>query len=111
MQQVVLHITQLHIRIILPILDHSCLVAAAPAVQGVAYLIVNSLQFMHSILQSICQSNILAIVLPLMLLRSGIKSIIMYAAQCQIASFRKKLKTFKGIASLSTVQSQETSYF
>ena len=72
-----------HIVVLLDILEHSFLSTAAPTVLGVVTLGVNTLQFRHSI-QSLSELNILAIVLLLMLLRSGMNSLIMYAAQLQL---------------------------
>ena len=66
-----------YIEVPLPILNHSCLSAVIPIVPDIVTLIVNTLQLLHSTHPSLSQSNILAIVLPLVLLRSGMNSLIM----------------------------------
>ena len=73
-----------HIVVLLAILEHSFLSTAAPTVLGVVTLGVNTLQFRHSTHQSLSELNVLAIVLLLMLLISGMNSLIMYAAQLQL---------------------------
>ena len=70
--------------VLLLISNRSCLLVVVPIVQDIVTQIVNTLQFLLSIHQSSSQPNISAIVLPLMLLRSGMT----------VASFRKKLKTY-----------------
>ena len=56
--------------VLLPVLNRSCLSAVVPIVPGIVSQIDNTLQFLLSTHQSLSQSNILAIVLPLMLLSS-----------------------------------------
>ena len=63
-----------------------------PVVLGVVTQIVNTLQFLLSIHQSLSQPNILAIVLPLMLLRSGMNSLKMFAVQHQLPTSERSLK-------------------
>ena len=65
--------------IVLTMLNCTCLSVVVSIVPGVVTLIINTLQFLHFIHQSLSKSNILAIVLPLMLLRSGMNSLIMCA--------------------------------
>ena len=72
-----------YIVVLLPILNHSHLLVVVPVVPGIVTQIVNTLQFLLSIHQSLSQSNILAIVLPLMLLRSGMTSLKIFAVQHQ----------------------------
>ena len=60
---------------LLPILNRSCLSTVVPIVPGVVTQIINTSQYLLSTHQSLSQSNILAIVLPLMLLRSGMNSL------------------------------------
>ena len=65
--------------------NRSCLLVVVPQ-------IVNTLQFLLSIHQSLSQPNILAIVLPLMLLRSGMTSLKMFAVQHQLPPSERSLK-------------------
>ena len=81
-----------YIAVLLPILNLSCLPAVIPIEPGVVTLISNALQFLHSTHQSLSQSNILAIVLPLRLLRSGINSLMMCTAQHQLPPSGKSSK-------------------
>ena len=76
----------------LPILNHSCLSAVVLLVPGIVTQIVNTLQFLLSTYQSLSQSNILAIVLPLMLLRSGMNSLMMCAVQHQLPPSERSSK-------------------
>ena len=64
--------------------NRSCLLVVVPIVLGIVTQIVNTLQFLLSIHQSLSQPNILAIVLPLMLLRSGMTSLKMFAVQHEL---------------------------
>ena len=70
--------------VLLPILNRFCLSAVAPIVPGVVTLIVNTLHFLNSTHPSLSKSDSLAIVLPLMLLRSGMNSPVMCATQLQL---------------------------
>ena len=70
----------------------SCLLVVVPIVLGIVTQIVNTLQFLLSIHQSLSQPNILAIVLPLMLLRSGMTSLKMFAVQHQLPPSERSLK-------------------
>ena len=72
--------------------NHSCLLVVVPIVLGIVTQIVNTLQFLLSIHQSLSQPNILAIVLPLMLLRSGMTSLKMFAVQHQLPPSERTLK-------------------
>ena len=63
-----------------------------PIVLGIVTQIVNTLQFLLSIHQSLSQPNILAIVLPLMLLRSGMTSLKKFAVQHQLPPSERSLK-------------------
>ena len=63
-----------------------------PIVLGIVTQIINTLQFILSIHQSLSQPNILAIVLPLMLLRSGMTSLKMFAVQHQLPPSERSLK-------------------
>ena len=72
--------------------NHSCLLVVVPIVLGIVTQIVNTLQFLLSIHQSLSQPNILAIVLPLMLLRSGMTSLKMFAVQHQLPPSERSLK-------------------
>ena len=67
--------------------NRSCLLVVVPIVLGIVTQIVNTLQFLLSI-----QPNILAIVLPLMLLRSGMASLKMFAVQHQLPLSERSLK-------------------
>ena len=78
--------------VLLPILNHSCLLLVAHIVLGIVTQIVNTLQFLLSIHQSLRQPNILAIVLPLMLLRSGMNSLKMFTVQQQLPLSERILK-------------------
>ena len=78
--------------VILLILNRSCLLVVVPIVLGIVTQIVNTLQFLLSIHQSSSQPNILAIVLPLMLLRSGMTSLKMFAVQHQLPPSERSLK-------------------
>ena len=72
--------------------NRSCLLVVVPIVLGIVTQIVNTLQFLLSIHQSLSQPNILAIVLPLMLLRSGMTSRKMFAVQHQLPPSERSLK-------------------
>ena len=72
--------------------NRSCLLVVVPIVLGIVTQIVNTLQFLLSIHQSLSQPNILAIVLPLMLLRSGMASLKMFAVQHQLPPSERSLK-------------------
>ena len=72
--------------------NRSCLLVVVPIVLGIVTQIVNTLQFRLSIHQSLSQPNILAIVLPLMLLRSGMTSLKMFAVQHQLPPLERSLK-------------------
>ena len=72
--------------------NRSCLLVVVPIVLGIVTQIVNTLQFLLSIHQSLSQPNILAIVLPLMLLRSGMTSLKMFAVQNQLPPSERSLK-------------------
>ena len=61
--------------------NRSCLLVVVPIALAIVTQVVNTLQFLLSIHQSLSQPNILAIVLPLMLLRSGMTSLKMFAVQ------------------------------
>ena len=67
--------------VLLLISNRSCLLVVVPIVLGIVTQIVNALQFPLSIHQFLSQPNILAIVLPLMLPRSGMTSLKMFAVQ------------------------------
>ena len=73
-------------------IHRSCLLVVVPIVPGIVTQIVNTLQFLLSIHQSLSQPNILAIVLPLMLLRSGMTSLKMFAVQHQLPPSERSLK-------------------
>ena len=79
-----------------------------PIVLGIVTQIDNTLQFLLSIHQSLSQPNILAIVLPLMLRRSGMTSLKMFVVQHQLPPSERSLKHtyFK---SLPTIASPVTS--
>ena len=66
--------------------------SSVPIVLGIVTQIVNTLQFLLSIHQSSSQPNILAIVLPLMLLRSGMTSLKMFVVQHQLPPSERSLK-------------------
>ena len=79
--------------VVLPLTSNrSCLLVVVPIVLGIVTQIVNTLQFLLSIHQSLSQPNILAIVLPLMLLRSGMTSFKMLAVQHQLPPSERSLK-------------------
>ena len=78
--------------VLLLISNCSCLVVVVPIVLDIVTQIVNSLQFLLSIHQSSSQPNISAIVLPLMLLRSGMTSLKMFAVQHQLPPSERSLK-------------------
>ena len=78
--------------VLLPISKFSCLSAVVPIVPGVVTLIINMLQFLRFTHQRLSQSNILAIVLPLMLLRSGINALMMCAAHHKLPPSGKSSK-------------------
>ena len=59
---------------------------------GIVTQIVNALQFLLSTCQSLSQSNILAIVLPLMLLTFGMNSLMMCTVQHQLSPSERSLK-------------------
>ena len=72
--------------------NRSCLLVVVPIALGIVTQIVNTLQFLLFIHQSLSQPNILAIVLPLMLLRSGMTSLKMFAVQHQLPPSERSLK-------------------
>ena len=79
--------------VVLPVTSNrSCLLVVVPIVLGIVTQIINTLQFLLSIHQSLSQPNILAIVLPLMLLRSGMTSLKMLAVQHQLPPSERSLK-------------------
>ena len=78
--------------VLLLISNRSCLLVVVPIVLGIVTQIVNTLQFLLSIHQSLSQPNILAIVLPLMLQRSGMTSLKMFAVQHQLPPSVRSLK-------------------
>ena len=77
---------------LLLISNRSCLLVVVPIVLDIVTQIVNTLQFLLSIHQSSSQPNISAIVLPLMLLRSGMTSLKMFAVQHQLPPSERSLK-------------------
>ena len=79
-------------RVLLLTSNRSCLLVVVPIVLGIVTQIVNTLQLLLSIHQSLSQPNILAIVLPLMLLRSGMTSLKMFAVQHQLPPSERSLK-------------------
>ena len=78
--------------VVLLISNRSCLLVVVPIVLDIVTQIVNTLQFLLSIHQSSSQPNISAIVLPLMLLRSGMTSLKMFAVQHQLPLSERSLK-------------------
>ena len=80
------------ILVLLLISYRSYLLVVVPIVLGIVTHIINTLQFLLSIHQSSSQPNILAIVLPLMLLRSGMTSLKMFAVQHQLPPSERSLK-------------------
>ena len=78
--------------VLLLISNRSCLLVVVPTVLGMVTQIVNTLQFLLSIHQFLSQPNILAIVLPLMLRRSGMTSLKMFAVQRQLPPSERNLK-------------------
>ena len=78
--------------VLLLISNRSCLLVVVPIVLGIVTQIVNTLQFLLSIHQSSSQPNILAIVLLLMFLRSGMTSLKMFAVQHQLPPSERSLK-------------------
>ena len=80
--------------VLLPIFNHSCLSAAVPIVPGVVNQIINTLLILLSAHQSSSQSNILITALPLMLLRSGMNSLMMCAVQHQLPPSERSLKLY-----------------
>ena len=78
--------------VLLLISNCSCLLVVVPIVLDIVTQIVNTLQFLLSIHQSSSQPNISAIVLPLMLLRSGMTSLKMFAVQHQLPPSERSLK-------------------
>ena len=81
-----------YIVVLLLISNRSCLLVVVPIVLGIVTQIVNTLQFPFSIHQSLSQPNILAIVLPLMLRRSEMTSLKMFAVQHQLPPSGRSLK-------------------
>ena len=77
---------------LLPIFNHSCHSTAVCIVPGVITQIINTLLFLLSVHPSSSQSNILITALPLMLLRSGINSLMMCAVQHQLPPSKRSLK-------------------
>ena len=78
--------------VLLLISNRSCLLVVVPIVLDIVTQIVNTLQFLLSIHQSSSQSNISAIVLPFMLLRSGMTSLKMFVVQHQLPPSERSLK-------------------
>ena len=78
--------------VLLLISNSSCVLVVVPIVLGIVTQIVNTLQFLLSIHQSLSQPNILAIVLPLMFRRSGMTSLKMFAVQHQLPPSERSLK-------------------
>ena len=78
--------------VLLLISNRSCLLVVVPIVLGIVTQIVNTLQFLLSIHQSLSRPNILAIVLPLMLRKSGMTSLKMFAVQHQLPLSERSLK-------------------
>ena len=78
--------------VLLLISNRSRLLVVVPIVLDIVTQIVNTLQFLLSIHQSSSQPNISAIVLPLMLLRSGMTSLKMFAVQHQLPPSERSLK-------------------
>ena len=73
-------------------LANSCHSAVVPIAPGVVTQIINTLLFLLSAHQSSSQSNILITALPLMLLRSGMNSLMMCAEQHQLPPSERSLK-------------------
>ena len=78
--------------VLLLIPNYSCLLIVVPIVLGIVTQIVNTSQFLLSIHQSLSQPNILAIVLPLMLRRSGMTSLKMFIVQHHLPPSERSLK-------------------
>ena len=78
--------------VLLPVFNHSCHSAVVPIVPGVVTQIINNLLFLLSAHQSSSQSNILITALPLMLLRSGMNSLMMCAVHHQLSPSERSLK-------------------
>ena len=78
--------------VLLLISNRSCLLVVVPIVLGIVTQIINTLQFPLSIHQFLSQPNILAIVLPLILPRSGMTSLKMFAVQHQLPPLGRSLK-------------------
>ena len=78
--------------VLLLISNRSCLLVVVPIVLGIVTQIINTLQFPLSIHQFSSQPNILAIDLPLMLPRSGMTSLRMFAVQHQLPPSGRSLK-------------------
>ena len=76
----------------IPIFNHSCPSAVVPIVPGVVTQIINTLLFLLSTHQSSSQSNILITGLPLMLLRSGMNSLMTCAVQHQLPPSERSSK-------------------
>ena len=75
-----------------PIFNHSCHSAVVPIIPGVVTQIINTLLFLLSAHQSSSQSNILITALFLMLLKSGMNSLMMCAVQHQFSPSERSLK-------------------
>ena len=78
--------------VVLLISNRSCLLVVVPIVLGIVTQIINTLQFPLSIHQFSSQPNILAIFLPLMLPRSGMTSLKMFAVQHLLPPSGRSLK-------------------
>ena len=78
--------------VLLLISNRSCLLVVVPIVLGIVTQIANTLQFLLTIHQFSSQPNILTIVLPLMLPRSGMTSLKMFAVQHQLPPLGRSLK-------------------
>ena len=76
----------------LPTFNLTCLPVVVPIVPGVVTQIVNILLFLLSAHQSLSLSNILITALPLMLLESGMNSLMMCAVQHQLPPSERSLR-------------------
>ena len=78
--------------VLLPIFNHSCHSAVVPIAPGIVTQIINTLLSLLSAHQSSSQLNILITALPLILLRSGMDSLMMFAVQHQLPPSERSLK-------------------
>ena len=76
----------------LPTFNLTCLPVVVPIVPGVVTQIVNILLFLLSAHQSLSLSNILITALPLMLLESGMNSLMMCTVQHQLPPSERSLR-------------------